>query len=65
MRFAFLLFFLAVPSASATEPVTQVAACLPLRLAQGEPDAWLLLSTLVVYIAGRLAAQPRRRKKSR
>ncbi|MCC2972996.1 hypothetical protein [Massilia sp. IC2-476] len=65
MRFPFLLFFLAVPSASATAPVAPVAACLPLRAAQGEPDGWLLLATVIVCMAGRLAAQPRRRKKSR
>ncbi|MEX5745662.1 hypothetical protein [Massilia sp. X63] len=57
-----LLAFLAVPAvpAAAAAPVAHAAACLPQQAVHAEPDGWLLLAALVVCMAGRLAAQPRR-----
>ena len=50
------VFLLCSWPAGAAAP-TVPPACLPLPAVQDEPDGWLLLAALVVYMAGRLAAQ--------
>jgi hypothetical protein len=65
ISFSFCISADAVAAASAcvpgcVAPAAHAATCLPLRMTQDEPDGWLLLAGLVVCMAGRLAARPRR-----
>jgi hypothetical protein len=53
----FLPVFFFYSSSAGTAAPPAPPACLPLPAVQDEPDGWLLLAALVVYMAGRLAAQ--------
>ncbi|MGH8855541.1 MAG: hypothetical protein ACREWI_14865 [Telluria sp.] len=52
------LFFLLPDVAGVATPCAH-ACCLPAPPHPAEPDVWLLLAGLVVWVAGRLARHPR------